>query len=410
MKLHIKFKKKTDRNNHLDAHRNNHLDALCNLLVTNGIERPDFNKHDSWHALHGSLIKTDNDLKKVSIALKNNTSAVSLYLYNCNISDDGAIYIANIIRNNPKISILRLDNNKIGPKGAQIIAAALKNNSTISILEIHKNNIGPEGARAFAEIINTTKIKELNIDENNIGDKGMEAFVRVLGENTTLEKLSLYNNGINIDTVADDLVLALKKNYKLSELNTGSDYLDIYCGVKVTNVTNKISFNYHRQIYQETHTNKALNLRPWCTDSLLQKVDSCFMLTFPLFFQSYPKDIIFNIVSKAWGLKEGESCVNKLEGYNLEKFQNYLRRKPLEILEAQKASSIRIEEPTQNSCTTQNFCIREPKKGNIVIEEMVPRERKSLKPKAKPIEVPNTICNRLAESENKNKESGARRL
>ena len=60
----------------------------------------------------------------------------SLTIYNNNISDDGAIYLADSLKGNPYIKILNLQMNFIKDKGAQSFVDAVENNDYIGIWRI----------------------------------------------------------------------------------------------------------------------------------------------------------------------------------------------------------------------------------------------------------------------------------
>lgn len=58
----------------------------------------------------------------------------------CNIQDDGATALANMLHSNSTMQTLQLSSNQIGDKGAEALASALKVNQSLVKIELFRNN------------------------------------------------------------------------------------------------------------------------------------------------------------------------------------------------------------------------------------------------------------------------------
>ena len=148
----------------------------------------------------------ENNALTLAIAQHHNIiQCQSLYIYNHNISGDGAVVLAEMLQYNSTLWVFHLSNNSIGNTGAAALAQALIHNSTLVRLDVSNNSISDAGAVALAEALpHNATLKWLNLSSNNIAHAGVVALAGALCHNSTLKWLNLSSNN-----VADAGLLAL---------------------------------------------------------------------------------------------------------------------------------------------------------------------------------------------------------
>ena len=87
-------------------------------------------------------LKTNTDIKLEKLDLGNNRLADNFY--NNNISDEGAIALANLLQTNRTITWIDFCNNKIGINGLKALEDAVETNSEVITLDLFDNNISDE--------------------------------------------------------------------------------------------------------------------------------------------------------------------------------------------------------------------------------------------------------------------------
>ena len=92
------------------------------------------------------------------------------------LSDAGAMAVAEAIKHTTRLRLLDLRGNIIGAEGGKAIGEALHHNTSITKLNLSWNDIGAEGAQAIAETLHhNTSITALTLSSNNIGAEGARA-------------------------------------------------------------------------------------------------------------------------------------------------------------------------------------------------------------------------------------------
>jgi hypothetical protein len=104
--------------------------------------------------------------------------------------------IAKVFQFNPNLlKNLSIYGNQITDVGAIKIAQSLKDNTTLVSLELSCNNIGDAGAIAIAEwLISNTNLEYLDLSQNHISDIGLEALCNALKVNKTLLGIKISHN------------------------------------------------------------------------------------------------------------------------------------------------------------------------------------------------------------------------
>ena len=152
-------------------------------------------------------------------ALHHNSTLYWLYLSNNSISDAGAVALAQALHHNSTLKRLNLSNNSISDAGAVALAQALHHNSTLYWLYLSNNSISDAGAVSLAQALHhNSTLYWLYLSNNSISDAGAVALAQALHHNSTLYWLYLSNNSISdAGTVA--LAQALHHNSTLEELD-----------------------------------------------------------------------------------------------------------------------------------------------------------------------------------------------
>jgi Ran GTPase-activating protein (RanGAP) involved in mRNA processing and transport len=157
----------------------------------------------------------------------------SLDLEGNRLGDTGAISIANNLFDNTSLKCLYLPGNSIGVESVKVFGQMLRRNTSLEVLCLgccdsvlwNENEIGDEGAEFIASGLRVNRtLRSLCLSFNNIRGAGSLSIMDALCLNTTLARLDLSNN--HIEVCGDDLEKALQKNKGLEELNLRWNSLD----------------------------------------------------------------------------------------------------------------------------------------------------------------------------------------
>ena len=133
-----------------------------------------------------------NEIKE---GLQMNTRLISLTL--CNITNNGAITIAEAIRLNTTLQKLNISNNSISDDGAAAISDNLKFSTSLQEINISQNSITNRGIKLFAEAIQiNSTLKNINISKNHISIEGLLYFMEKVKKNCTLEVVNITHNNV----------------------------------------------------------------------------------------------------------------------------------------------------------------------------------------------------------------------
>ena len=97
---------------------------------------------------------------------------------------------------------LNLSDNNIDDEGIEVLVQALSKNNQLQDLDLGSNrSITIRGWTALSTLLEmpSSNLKSLDVSPNNIGDEGELVFVNALSNNSTLETLGLYGNGISAE-------------------------------------------------------------------------------------------------------------------------------------------------------------------------------------------------------------------
>ena len=139
------------------------LPSILNLICTkDGVD-----KRIHFNQLHFFAKISTSDLGLISTALKGKLEVKHLGLASCEIGEEAAPALADMLSHNTTVEILYIFRNNSNKEGAEILAKGLGQNATL---------------------------KELHVDENNLGDAGVKAITAVLTQNTSFADMPACNN------------------------------------------------------------------------------------------------------------------------------------------------------------------------------------------------------------------------
>lgn len=160
----------------------------------------------------------DQDLNIiVQFAIRKKRCSI-LVLSNNQITPQGLSLMAPVLYDYSSLTHLNFSSNRLGDAGALILARALtKANRTLIKLVLGANEITDEGVLYLAEMLEFNRtLTVLGLQENRIGDRGVLLLSKVLKEkNNTLHELSLYSNPSITDRSVDPLIDMLLHNQSL---------------------------------------------------------------------------------------------------------------------------------------------------------------------------------------------------
>ena len=185
-----------------------------------------------------------NELKEV---LQTNIKLLSLKL--CNINDDGAVFIAEVIQMNTTIQTLDMSSNGILDDGAIAISDGLKSNTSLKQLIISKNKITSKGAKYIAGTIQVNAtLEQLDLSYNLLSDNGTAAISDGLKANSKLQWLNISHNSIT-NVGIKKITEAIQVNPTLQNINISKNHISIEglllfmeavknnCTLQVVNIT-----------------------------------------------------------------------------------------------------------------------------------------------------------------------------
>ncbi|CAG9462351.1 unnamed protein product [Pedinophyceae sp. YPF-701] len=171
-----------------------------------------------------------------------------LALNNCQLGDSGVVVLAGALASNESLRVLDLDFNPIGNPGVSVLASTLeRNNKTLEELRLSggghgQARMGLAGVQALARMLGgRTGLKVLRLDHQSVFlDGRTKVFFEALAENRTLRSLSMRSCTFrkyyprsaetSCDGTPGHVASALRKNSTLQRLyleNNGMNVSDI---------------------------------------------------------------------------------------------------------------------------------------------------------------------------------------
>lgn len=165
----------------------------------------------------------DEGVRKICEFLPVTNKVKFLELLENKITAHGCNFIGRVLAPSPdpsKIRTLKLDHNDIGSEGVRNLVVGLGQNKTMEILSLTYCNIDHEGARPLFEILIYTKsgLTDLNLTGNHLRNEGIPMIMKGLSVNKSLKKISLADNQFGEDPeVLESIKYAWTKNNHLAK-------------------------------------------------------------------------------------------------------------------------------------------------------------------------------------------------
>nr|XP_025041678.1 nucleotide-binding oligomerization domain-containing protein 1 isoform X2 [Pelodiscus sinensis] len=136
--------------------------------------------------------------KCLALAIQKSKTMFEIGMWGNQVGDEGAKAFAEALRNHPTLTNVSLAFNGITTEGGKSIAEALQHNNSVRIFWLTKNAFDDEAAERFAEMLRVNKkLAHLWLIQNQITAKGAKYLSDSLQENTTIKEICLNGNLIN---------------------------------------------------------------------------------------------------------------------------------------------------------------------------------------------------------------------
>jgi hypothetical protein len=112
-----------------------------------------------------------------------------LYLYGCNVGDEGAGHLAVALTRNRTLEVLRLGHNGITHVGAAALAAVLPFNQALKRLDLDLNPLGDDGVEALAKAVPRSGLCNMWLFGTDFGEHGCAALGEMLRNGSRLQEL-----------------------------------------------------------------------------------------------------------------------------------------------------------------------------------------------------------------------------
>jgi len=145
-----------------------------------------------------------------------------LYLTGNKFSNQGLSILSDALYNNITLVDLDLSDNYISDIGIKILMEVLlTNKSILKKLHLGSNNISDHGIQYLSDMLKTNhSLTHLMLNRNHLTNHGIYLLSNVLAlHNTSLEILSISSNNLITDLSIDSLIVMLRQNQTLKELD-----------------------------------------------------------------------------------------------------------------------------------------------------------------------------------------------
>lgn len=139
----------------------------------------------------------DRGAAAIAQALLHNENLTVLSLTSCEITEEGAIFLSNILRRNPKLQRMDLKKNRIGDRGAQelfgAICCAESAHQTMVSLNLSSNQLSD---RSICTLYTFEPLVEVHLGDNDITEFGALDLAKICLKSPRLRRLHIPGNRI----------------------------------------------------------------------------------------------------------------------------------------------------------------------------------------------------------------------
>lgn len=177
--------------------------------------------------------------------LKVNTTLKELHLQKYEMRDFGMTRLAENLMDNNSLTYLDLSCNRITRDGVEELSKVLQKNTAIETLDLGFNRLEDDGAIHIANALATlnTTLKTLVVTTNNIGSKGLCALADAMKTNTTLTNIYIWGN--KLEEPAAIAFANLIDSGRLKKENTDIQTYVVDGVTKLCELSNQINRHYY---------------------------------------------------------------------------------------------------------------------------------------------------------------------
>lgn len=158
----------------------------------------------------------ESGLKSVAESIIQNTSLRQLSICKCSvkITEQNGLLLTGMLQRNRTLEVLELsDNDQVSDTGALFIAEGLKSNSSLRELKLNRCCIGDAGLQSLGcALAENDSLLELELMGNCMSERGVSALTEGLKRNQVLVKLSLPEHSTGSVDVQEEVNVARIRN------------------------------------------------------------------------------------------------------------------------------------------------------------------------------------------------------
>lgn len=116
-------------------------------------------------------------LEVLSDALSNNEHIKSLCIGNCELRDEGVLFIVQGLKNNKSLEVLDLEYKGIGNDGCVALAQLISVHSSLKDIRLSRNSISDEGFVSLFSNLHRSNIQKIDLGYNHVLGVGFDSFL-----------------------------------------------------------------------------------------------------------------------------------------------------------------------------------------------------------------------------------------
>ena len=175
-----------------------------------------------------SLSSKKQETDMAELISKGLSLLTKLDLDGCNVTDQGADVVAEVLLNTTSLKVFSIANAKLNTTLTIKIFTALEKTTLLQILRFNNNNIDGEAADSIAAVIsNNHLLEQLNISYNQFSASGLSPVIRTLSVSKNIKMLDISSNfnNYNSSDEIEYISTTLAKCLALQGLNISNNSL-----------------------------------------------------------------------------------------------------------------------------------------------------------------------------------------